>query len=85
MKKFIVYEWHTDDEGGFGICLTNNYSDDINNPLSDMTRDKIGEFDTVMELTSILYQSYPDYYNNAAEAYEEDAKHLFNRCICLED
>lgn len=85
MKKFIVYEWRTDDEGGFGVCLINNYSDDIHNPLFDRTRDKIGEFNTVDELAELLYNNNPEYYGSVSNAYEEDAKHLFNRCSCLED
>ena len=81
MKKFTVYEWSIDDEGGFGICLTNKYSDDINSPLFDRTQDKIGEFNTVDELAELLYNYNPEYYNSVSNAYEEDGKRLFD-CYC---
>lgn len=68
MKKYLLYEWCTEDEGGFGVCLTSEYSTD--------NTYKIGTFDTLEELTEVLLFNYPEYY----ETYElalSDARDLY--------
>lgn len=72
MKKYVVYDWFSGDEGGQGVCLTSEYKPNFNG----LNTDKIGEFDTVEELADILNSSFPDWYVDFQEALQ-DAKDLF--------
>lgn len=48
MKKFVVYEWSNDGEGGYGVCQKEQYSSEWNSTTC------IGEFNTKEELLDIL-------------------------------
>ena len=72
MKKYVVYDWFSGDEGGQGVCLKSEYKPNFNG----LNTDKIGEFDTVEELADILNSSFPDWYVDFQEALQ-DAKDLF--------
>lgn len=82
MKKYTFYEWCADDEGGTGVCLTNEYQPN----LGGYKTFKIGEFDTVEELANVLLEEYPitkypgTGYNDFQEALEE-AEELCDRII----
>ena len=58
MKKYVVYDWRADDEGGTGIYLANEWSTMVGYCPESGWRArpsvKIGEFDTVEELAKIL-------------------------------
>lgn len=64
MKTYVLYDWFSGDEGGQGICLTSEYKPNFNG----LNTDKIGEFDTLIELADMLYSNFPDWYVNAQEA-----------------
>ena len=80
MKKYTFYEWYADDEGGTGVCLTNEYHHNLDGNKTF----KIGEFNTVEELANVLLAEYPitkypgTGYDDFQEAFEE-AKELFQR------
>ena len=81
MKKFSVYVWKSDDEGGFGICRAEQFSSSLGyRPESGQLArpsQKIGEFNTVEELAEILFDSSNDYYASFEEA-TADAEQLFD-------
>ena len=72
MKKYILYEWFSGDEGGQGVCLANEYKPIFNG----FNTDKIGEFNTLIELVDILFSNFPDWYANVQEA-SNDARNLW--------
>ena len=75
MKKFAVYEWRSDDEGGFGICRAEQFS-----PLCGSfarPSQKIGEFNTVEGLAEILFDSCSDDYASLEEV-TANAEELFD-------
>lgn len=72
MKKYVVYDWFSGDEGGQGVCLASEYKPNFNG----LNTDKIGEFDTVEELADILNSSFSDWYVDFQEALQ-NAKDLF--------
>lgn len=58
MKEFTLYVFRSDDEGGYGVCKTAEWSPKIGyNPESGWRAkpsEKVGEFDSVEELANIL-------------------------------
>ena len=58
MKKFTLYSFSADDEGGYGICKSDDFTPDLGyEPLSGWRAKKstkIDDFDTVEELAMIL-------------------------------
>ena len=82
MKKFTLYETYVGlGNGGeyvWEICLTSDFRHVPKNSWFGGKTDKLGEFDTVEELSKILYETCPDYYTDEADAYEEDGKRLFD-------
>ena len=83
MKKFTLYETRIDDEYVYAICLTSKFRPCGRDSWFGGSKEKLGEFDTVEELSEVLYHSYPDYYTDVEDAYEEDGRRLFND-YCLE-
>jgi hypothetical protein len=59
MKEFTFYWWQSDDEGGYAICRTEEFSPKRNfQPESGWRARpsvKVGEFNTVEELGEIIY------------------------------
>ena len=51
--KYTLYWWDTDDEGGYGICP----SDEIR-----LDAKLIGHFNTVSELGALLYADDPEWF-----------------------
>lgn len=84
MKKFTIYEHRIDDEYVWEVCLTSKFKSCSKDSWFGGSKEKLGEFDTVEELSAILYKSCPDYYTDEADAYEEDGKRLFD-AYCTED
>lgn len=81
MKKFVVYAWNSDNEGGFGICRTEQFSPLLgyqpeSGPWARPSQ-KIGEFNTVEELARLLFDSCSGYYVSFEEA-ATDAERLFD-------
>ena len=74
MKKYAVYDWMADDEGGTDICLAEEWT-----PMRDYYPESgwrakpstlVGYVDTVDELAHMLWKRD----NDLADAYEEEAK-----------
>jgi hypothetical protein len=84
MKKFTIYERRIDDEYVWEVCLTSNFKPYSQDSWFGGSRERLGEFDTVEELSALLYNSFPDYYTDEEDAYEEDGRRLFND-YCRED
>ena len=78
MKKFTIYERRIDDEYVWVVCLTSKFKSCSKDSWFDDSKEKLGEFDTVEELSSLLYNNFPDYYTDESDAYEEDGKRLFD-------
>ena len=75
MKKFTLYAWRADDEGGIGICESVNFTPSIGyHPETGCwarPSEKIGEFDTAQELAQLLHECDPDLYLSANDALDE--------------
>lgn len=75
MKKYTVYSWYADDEGGLGVCLTEEFNPSLGyNPLSGWRAkpsEKLGEFNTIEELTDIIFDSDPEWYGTKEYAMED--------------
>ena len=75
MKKFTLYAWHADDEGGIGICESVNFTPSIGyypeTGCWARPSEKISEFDTAQELAQLLYECDPDLYLSANDALDE--------------
>lgn len=74
MKKYTFYEWYADDEGGNGVCLTDEYCHN----LDGYKTFKVGEFDTIEELANIFLVNYSDWFDDFQEAFDE-AKDLVDK------
>ena len=76
--KYTVFFWCTDDESGNGIRTfedfevkqSNHYFETELPPLS-YTEIKIGDFNTVRELATLLYNEDPELYGNLDNALTE--------------
>ena len=70
MKEFTFYWWQSDDEGGYAICKTKEFSPKRNFQPDTGWRArpsvKVGEFNTVEELGELIYE------NNNGEFSKED-------------
>lgn len=59
MKEFTFYYWQSDDEGGYLICRTEEFSPKRNFQPDTGWRaipsQKVGEFNTVEELAEIIF------------------------------
>lgn len=75
MKKFTLYAWRADDEGGIGICDSANFTPSIGyHPETGCWARpsvKISEFDTAQELAQLLHECDPDLYLSANDALDE--------------
>lgn len=84
MKKFTVYAWCADDEGGLGVCLTKKFSPKRSYYPESGWRaqpsEKIGEFDTVEELAEVLYADVNESYYTMQDALK-DAKDLTRKLL----
>lgn len=60
MKEYTFYWWQSDDEGGYAICRTEEFSPKRNfQPESGWRAHpsvKVGEFNTVEELGELIYE-----------------------------
>ena len=60
MKKYALYDWLADDEGGFGVCLSKDWNPSVGYypETGWMARPSIlvGDFDTVEECAKLLQQ-----------------------------
>lgn len=67
MKRYTVYAWCSDDEGGEAVCLSSDWNPMIGyDPESGWRAEpskKIGEFDTKEDLKQLLYEADPDWYD----------------------
>lgn len=92
MKKYTVYNWQVDDEGGIAVCESADYSSHKlpadKKWLIDSCRSypstKIGEFNTLSELTELLvnqvyivWSNYPEYIEEEKNIAIADAVYLF--------
>lgn len=72
MKKFTLYDWREDTEGGIAICESKDWSPNLDYyPESGHDARpsvKLGEFDTVEELEELLNKYFPDDENNHEDA-----------------
>ena len=79
-KQFTYYWWQSDDEGGYAICKTEEFSPSRNfQPESGWRARpsvKVGEFDTWEELGEIIYAENDGDFPKE-DCYEE-AEQLFN-------
>lgn len=85
MKKFTVYAWYADDEGGLAVCLTEKFIPSLGyNPMSGWRAkpsEKIGEFNTIDELADVLFKDDPEWYESKENAMQE-AKWMYNEyCV----
>lgn len=81
MKKFTLYSWQSDDEGGEGVCLSEKFTTNVGyQPWTGwraMPSYKIGEFGTVEELENLLKDFHEDYYNEYPEELQHDVKNYW--------
>jgi hypothetical protein len=86
MKKFTVYSWRADDEGGIDVCLTNEFNPSLRyNPYSGWRArpsKKIGEFNTIDELADVLFANNPEFFETKENAIQ-DAKWMYSNCSVL--
>ena len=79
-KQFTYYWWQSDDEGGYLICRTEEFSPQRNFQPESGWRAcpsiKVGEFDTVEELGEIIYKENEGQFSRE-ECYA-DAQMQFN-------
>lgn len=58
MKKFTLYSFRTDNEGGYGICKSEDFTPELDyEPQSGWRAEKsskVADFDTIQELAMIL-------------------------------
>lgn len=58
MKKFTLYSFRTDNEGGYGICKSEDFTSELDyEPQSGWRAEKsskVADFDTIQELAMIL-------------------------------
>lgn len=89
MKKYTLYAWFADDEGGTAVCLTKDFTPMRNyNPESGchaMPSEKLGEFNTLDELSQLLFDTSDGYYISVDEARKEDGEYFFQVCLRLEN
>ena len=80
MKNYTLFAWCADNEGGYSICLSEKFSAktayDPGSGWRARPSVKIGEFDTIEELTSLIYTDDPEWFADLDEAMKE-AKLLF--------
>jgi hypothetical protein len=81
MKKFTVYAWIADDEGGLGVCLSEEFTSSVGyHPESGWRAkpsEKIGESDTMEELAEIISADDP-----MCDAMQE-TKWFYDNCSLL--
>ena len=61
MKKYTLYLWRTADDGGYWVCQSGDF------PYGDESVTKIGEFDTISELTDLLHQDDPEWFDGGLQ------------------
>lgn len=59
MKKYTLYLWRTADDGGYEVCESKDFAFD-NESMA-----KIGEFDTISELTALLHKDDPEWFDGS--------------------
>lgn len=59
MKKYTLYLWRTADDGGYEVCASDE------EPCGDESVTKIGEFDTISELTDLLHKDDPEWFDGS--------------------
>ncbi len=78
-KRYTLYAWRTDDEGGYGVCRRDEFSYKVGyHPESGpwaMPSQRVGDFDTLEELTNLILAEEPGY---SREFAIEDAKLLMD-------
>ena len=72
MKKFTLFEWFSDNEGGIGTCKSEEFDPiamcDPESGWNALPAEKIGEFDTIQELAQLLLENYSDLYSDMDDA-----------------
>ena len=61
-KRYTLYAWRTDDEGGYSVCKREEFSPQRNyhpesGPWAHPSQ-KVGDFNTLEELTNLLATDY---------------------------
>ena len=81
---YTLYVWMSDDEGGWGICHSGEFSPILNYaPWSGWRAkpsEKIGDFSNKDELTNLLFAHNPDWFETIEMA-EVEARWLINNCL----
>ena len=54
MDEYILFEWATDEEGGYGVCSADKWNPKGKNIY-------IGCFNNVDELAALLYEDNPEF------------------------
>lgn len=74
-KTYALYSWCADDEGGYGVCLSEKFTPNLNyNPQSGWRARPsvlVGNFNTVEELADLLIADWPEYYDTKEFAIAE--------------
>lgn len=77
-KLYTLYAWRTDDEGGYAVCKREEFSPSLRyRPESGpwaRPSIKIGDFNTIEELTDLIFAECKDCLGLSREAASEDAK-----------
>ena len=76
-KLYTFYAWRTDDEGGYDVCRKYEFSPSLryrpeSGPWARPSR-KIGDFNTLEDLTELLLENFKECYSSR-EIAAEDAK-----------
>jgi hypothetical protein len=78
-KLYTLYAWIADDEGGYGVCKREEFSPNLDyRPQSGWRASpsqRVGDFNTLEELTDLILKSEPMY---SKELAAEDAKWLMD-------
>ena len=77
-KLYTFYAWRTDDEGGWDVCKREEWSPSLryhpeSGPWARPSR-KIGDFNTLEELTEIIYEEFKEQLVFSKEEAAEDAR-----------
>ena len=82
--QYTLYEWFSDDEGGFGVCSCGDFNPNLGyHPESGRRAKpsvKIGDFSSVDELVDLLLHDAPECFNGRSEAAHE-ARWIMSHCL----
>ena len=77
-KLYTFYAWRTDDEGGYDVCQREEFSPSLRyHPESGpwaRPSIKIGDFNTLEELTKLIYEEFKEQLGFSKEEAAEDAR-----------